>query len=93
MSFKLIKLIEYDISFVVGARLKDSGKMERDMDLELNTVGDGHTEGNGHKDSKDGMEYDRQPLPMPNTKEPGPTDCKTDTDRRLMLMEVRYFSK
>jgi hypothetical protein len=62
--------------------------MERDTAWEWSIVGDGHTEGNGHRDLKAGMELGKPPLPTPSMKVLGPTVYRMAMVLKHTQMEV-----
>ncbi len=51
--------------------------------------GGGCTGGSGRRGSRAATASGSPPSPWPGTRAPGPTDCKTDTDRRHTPTAVR----
>lgn len=68
--------------------MKVNGKTVKDMDWVWKRGGDGYTEGNGRKDSKEDTVFVNRIPPQLNMRERGRMDCKMDTDRRRMPTTV-----
>lgn len=81
-----LKFREYILG-LVDHRMKDTGKMEKDMALALKPEADGFTEASGRKDLRDATVFDKAYHQQPDTKEHGPMVCRTATDQKHMQME------
>lgn len=83
------KLLLFQIAEAVHT--KGIGRMANDTDWEWSLVAVGSTVESGRKDSKAGTVSDSRLHRLPNTTEPGLTDCRTVTDQRPTPMEVLYM--
>lgn len=82
-----LKFREYILG-LVDHRMKDTGRMEKDMALVLKPEADGYTEASGHRGLKGAMVFDKAYRQQRDTKEHGPMACRTDMDQKRMQMEV-----
>ena len=76
-------------SISAGVTSKVTGRMVSDTGWVWRVEGSGCTGGSGPRASRVATELDNPPRLQPSTRGPGPMDCRTATDQRPTLMEVR----